>query len=496
MEKITEIKNKWGSFIAFGIIFGVIVHGMIIFNDLPNSDGILFNYYKWQNTLTVGRWFLGIAALISGTYTIPVVNGVISIIFITLSGILIISIFDIKTTINRTLILSFMLSFPAFATAMLYMFTVDAYSISIFLSVLAVWLLHKESSYLSCIKAALCITFSMGIYQAYLSVTMTLCMMYLIKMILSNKDNITKMVIKFLTSGLIGTVLYFIILKIALKATGLELSSYQGINGVGNKFGLTELIVRIKTIYVQFIITLINKLFISKIFLLIFVVVILIIVFEILVKYNYRIVLKIGLCLVVLPICLLPIYLTSTDVDYYLIMKYAWVLLFVYPLVLMERLNIGYIYNNIITMLSIIIIGSFIISNNSAYEYASLRYDRTLMLANRIENQLEIVEYDLSKPIGIFYEGYNDEKYKIISQIYPYMQRKYISILAYNVETFMKQYFTSEFKYIKNDEEYWKIKDSQEYKKIKLDKKSFKIVETKKYIIVKVRAGVDEYESK
>ena len=225
-------------------------------------------------------------------------------------------------------------------------------------------------------------------------------------------------------------------------------------------------------------------------------VVILIIVFEILIKYNYRIVLKIGLCLVVLPICLLPIYLTSTDVDYYLIMKYAWVLLFVYPLVLMERLNIRYIYNNIIIMLSIIIIGSFIVSNNSAYEYASLRYDRTLMLANRIENQLEIVGYDLSKPIGIFYEGYNDEKYKIISQIYPYMQRKYISILAYNVETFMKQYFTSEFKYIKNDEEYWKIKDSQEYKEIKLDKKSFKIVETKKYIIVKVRAGVDEYESK
>lgn len=492
MEKYTEIKNKWEKYLIFGIIFGIIIHGMIIFNNLPNGDGFAFNYYTWQNTVISARWFLGIACLISGPFTIPTVNGVLAIFFITVSAILIISIFDIKLKINRIIVIMFMLSFPALAAGMLYMFTIDGYTISIFLSVLAVWSLHKKSTYIACIESALCIAFSMGIYQAYISVTMTLCMLYIMQMVLLDKKDIIKKAIQFLFSGVLGAVIYFILLKIILRLTHTKLSTYQGIARVGKKFGLFDIIIRIKTIYVQTIATIMNKLFINKSLAIICIVMSLIIIFELYKKFQSKKLLIFVIGMMLIPICLLPVYMTSTDVYYHLVMKYSFVLLFVYFIVLMEYLNINKIINRILIVGLFGIVYSFIVSNNSMYEYASMRYDRTLLLANRIENQLETGSYNLSKPIGIFYEGVNDENYKVVSDIYPYSNRKYIDIKGYNIKIFMKQYFTSKFKYINTDEKWEEIRKSEEYHNLKLDNKSFKVKETKDYIIVKVRSGVNE----
>lgn len=78
-NRIMKIKDEWGMLIIFGIIFGIVIHGMIIVNDLPNSDGILFNYYTWQNTVSSGRWFLGIVNIFSGPFTVPVINGLLAI---------------------------------------------------------------------------------------------------------------------------------------------------------------------------------------------------------------------------------------------------------------------------------------------------------------------------------------------------------------------------------------------------------------------------------
>lgn len=493
-NRIMKIKDEWGMLIIFGIIFGIVIHGMIIVNDLPNSDGILFNYYTWQNTVSSGRWFLGIVNIFSGPFTVPVINGLLAIFFVTLSALLIISIYNIKCEVNKIIVITLMVSFPALAAGMLYMFTVDGYAISIFLSVLAVWLLCKKATtYTVCLEAALCISFSMGIYQVYISITMTLCLLYIMQMILLGKNNVKKKIIQFLSSGILGSILYFIILRITLKLTHTKLITYQGINGVGKKVGFFELVIRIKTIYVQTILTFAKKLFIHKSLIIIFVGIVLIAVFELFRKCNYKTVLFLVVaCVILIPICMLPIYLVSTDVDYYLLMKYSFVLVFIFVIVVIEYLKVNQNITGIIRVGLFVIIYSFIVSNNSMYEYAHLRYERTLLLANRIENQLESRDYDLSKPIGIFYEKINDEKYKVVSEIYPCVKQKYITIKGYNIKNFMEQYFTSKFTYINTDEKWEKIRKTREYQNIKLDARSFKIVETKKYIIVKVRAGVDE----
>lgn len=63
--------------------------------------------------------------------------------------------------------------FPALASTFAYVFTMDGYMLALFLAVLAVLFTAKyPRGYLT---GAVCLAFSMGIYQAYLPFTILLC---------------------------------------------------------------------------------------------------------------------------------------------------------------------------------------------------------------------------------------------------------------------------------------------------------------------------------
>ena len=252
----------------FGIIFGIIVHGMIIFNDFPNNDGINFNYYTWQNTLTSGRWLLGVVCLITGPYTLTVVNGVIAIIFVALSAELIIDIFKIQNKIYQCIIMAYMISFPAVAATFLYMFTADGYMIGLFLSILSVWIIREKK--LPFVVAVICLTCSLAIYQAYISVTMVLCILLIIKDSLWKEENIIKNIINYIKLGISGSILYYGILKILLYIMHMKLVSYQGINALADGGYTKNILLKIKIIYVQSIITIYKNIFLNKVFLICF----------------------------------------------------------------------------------------------------------------------------------------------------------------------------------------------------------------------------------
>ncbi len=470
----------------FGIIFGIIVHGMIIFNDFPNNDGIAFNYYTWQNTLTSGRWLLGMACLITGPYTLTVVNGVVAIIFVVLSALLIIDIFKIQNRIYQYITMTYMISFPALGATFLYMFTVDGYMLGLFLSILSIWIIRESK--ISLVVAVLCLMGSIAIYQAYISVTMVLCILLIIKDILQKEKKIIKNIISYIKIGIGGSILYYIILKILLHLFNTELVPYQGINTLINGGYTNNVLLKIKIIYVQSIMTIYKNIFFNKLFLICFCISYIILMVSIIKKLNKQQIITIIICIVFLPVCLLTIYAISPDAEYHLLMKYAWVLIFIYIFVIAEFCHLQGRKNRIVIVLSSVIIYGFILSNNTAYEYAGVRYQRTLLLANRIEEQLETGKYDLNKKIGIFYEGSHEDKYKKLEDIYPKIDTKYIDISGNNIDVFMKQYFTSEFRYM-SIKEYNKILDSGKYDFVKIDKRAYKIYEDDNFIIIKVRAG-------
>ena len=84
--------------------------------------------------------------------------------------------------------------------------------ISYLLAVLAVWLMLREGK--TCLfVASICLMVSAAIYQAYISLAILLCFIYLMKMLVDpevNDKQIIEKTIRFLIGGLVGVVLYLI----------------------------------------------------------------------------------------------------------------------------------------------------------------------------------------------------------------------------------------------------------------------------------------------
>ena len=90
MEKLINKLKEEQYKIPFmsGLVIGLITHMFMIVNKFPNGDSMT-NFYFDQNMVTSGRWFLTIACGISSFYDLNFVNGLLAIIFLSISAVFI-----------------------------------------------------------------------------------------------------------------------------------------------------------------------------------------------------------------------------------------------------------------------------------------------------------------------------------------------------------------------------------------------------------------------
>ena len=147
-------------------------------------------------------------------------------------------IFDVKKKVTAIIIGAAVVSFPTVASVMMYNYVADSYALSFLLATLAALLMtNKKPKY---ILAAILIALSVGIYQAYITVTIMILLCYLITYVLNNadiKDFFLKSV-KFLLTGIGGMLLYYLVLTVILKITCIELLEYQGFDNAASLAGL------------------------------------------------------------------------------------------------------------------------------------------------------------------------------------------------------------------------------------------------------------------
>ncbi len=124
------------------LLIGTLAHGYAFFNYLPTWDSIS-NLRGVGATVSSGRWLLDFVGKLFSEYSLPFVNGIISLIFITISVILILKIYDIRNNLFAILISGIVVSFPSVTSTFAFMFTADCYMISFTLSLLAVYLCKK-----------------------------------------------------------------------------------------------------------------------------------------------------------------------------------------------------------------------------------------------------------------------------------------------------------------------------------------------------------------
>ena len=219
------------------IVFGLLAHNYMFTNKLPNYDDM--GITGFGATFRLGRWFLWVlgAAVyhLDFSYSLPWINGIVSLVFIAVSAALLVYIFNLKNKLSIILISGMLVVFPSWTATFFFMFTALYYSLAVFLGVLGVFFtVTYRKGY---ILAVLCTVLSLGIYQAYFPFIASLYVMVLIQNLVQNETIRVREKIKnsfkylFLLVGSI--ILYGIITELTLLITGQQLASYRGLDNVG-----------------------------------------------------------------------------------------------------------------------------------------------------------------------------------------------------------------------------------------------------------------------
>lgn len=205
-EKITQIDKRYLIIFIVSVVFGILIHGYALFNKINFHDDIA-SLFGIGITVGCGRWGLEIFFLFNAIFlnlncSMPVINGILSIIFIALSACLIVSIMDISNRLYAILIGLVMISYPVVAATFSFMFTAPYYFLALLLAVMSVYYIEKNRT----IIAAIILGFSISLYQAYLMVFTTLMLIMLIKKLLENCNvrSFFGKVLRYLASTILG----------------------------------------------------------------------------------------------------------------------------------------------------------------------------------------------------------------------------------------------------------------------------------------------------
>ena len=238
MEEKTTLRSRWQALpgavrAAFACCFaaGFFCHLFAFTNLIPNSDGISRVYDAQQMTVS-GRWFLHYASAWNGYVQAPAVIGFFSLLFLSLAAGLTASVLKLRRPLTGALCGALMAVFPSMAYTFLYLFTASAYCFGILLAVLAVWLADRYRW--GFLFAAPLLACAVGTYQAYLAVAVSLLLLRLVLLGLSEGEQAKHLLLEGLKSLallVLGLLLYYLTLRIFLAVKDLELLNYKGIGG-------------------------------------------------------------------------------------------------------------------------------------------------------------------------------------------------------------------------------------------------------------------------
>lgn len=430
----------------------------------------------------------------------PSVNFILVIIILAIISLLICDIFKIKNKKNMILISLIISTFPSLALSFSYLFMVEIYMTSLLLAVLAVWLSTKWKY--GFIPGSLCIALSLGNYQSYIAVSVSLIIIYVIKETIDKKKEILKDILKLFIMGILGIIIYFIILKVLLLINKTSLSNYKGADSMGIppisewpklifrtykhfigyfigksyfRVSIFESIIRILTIILTFIL-LINKITKEKFY-----------------KNKTNIIIFIIL-IVLIPFTFNIVDFMAFKADLTSLQIYSFSSLYLLIILILDKTKPNYL-NTILTILIIAIGIMNFTTVNKYYFKQETYYKYTENFNNRLLNKIESTEgYYYGIPI-IFKGESNSNFYKELNTLpntndnitfdQSLWGGKYIGyadLYTYNNDKKIFTMINNEFGVYLNratDEERDKIKDNIEYNNMKSypEKYSIKIID-------------------
>ena len=254
----TAAKKYRATFLS-ALCAGLAAYGFVMCNVLNNQDNISNTPGGYGAGTASGRWFLEMLAEFTrkvwGVNTLPLFNGLSSILLVALAACLTVSVLEIQSRPFSVLVGALFVTFPSFAMTMLFMFTVGFYSFSLLLTLAGVYAAKNCKGWVGIALSSVCLALSLGIYQAYLPIAAALFLLILLRRGLSDAQTSGKELllqgVRYLSVLVLGLALYMLVLRLLLRFGGQDLNTYQGIDQMGS-VNLAELPAMFAATYEKF----------------------------------------------------------------------------------------------------------------------------------------------------------------------------------------------------------------------------------------------------
>ncbi len=373
-----KVKRNWKIAFSSVIVIGLIAHLYKFMNYLPNHDALFFVSTN-ANGLASGRWFLNAACILSSSFDLPWLTGVLALLWVGLTAVIIADIYQIENPFVLFLTGGLLVSFPCITNTFFYEFTADGYMLAMLLAAAAVrFSLIGDRKLSHTLISVLCICVSCGIYQAYVSFALLLAVCYFVWIILSQTCELKQMyrwIGRQVMIYVAGLGLYWLIWKICLAATHTITNDYQGI-AAGASFSGASFLAGFR----KMCSTLIRFFFsrnvlqygwtvyaILNLFFLAFTIVVLGIAIKkrLLLKQPQKLLLLI-ISLVLLPAFSCIWYFLSADVDYHMLMLQSLCNLYLLTMFMTDRFGTRPV-KAVASVFFLVLIGKFCVQANECY---------------------------------------------------------------------------------------------------------------------------------
>ncbi len=410
-EAIQNRINLSSEFLSFliGMVGFYIVHASYFIERHVNED---YRHYITDlagnaqvffsgSRISLGR-FLGGFTVYCNSWTI----GFICALLLSLTCVVIIKLFEVKNKINAALISLAVVSFPSLACTYGYLTMAQNVSIAIFCAVMSVYLTKRYK--FGFIIGSILLMISLAEYQAYIALSVVLSLM-MVFVYLINEKSINKSffiyLLRYLLMGILGVILYLIILKLILKFNNGSLANYRGVESMG-KIPLLELPKLISNSYSNFI-----KFFKGRIYFYFpsfvkwFYIVIAIgsinTIFEYIKIKNIKIKIAALIFIIIFPLSVDIIEIIAPESGLDAISSYVFVMCIIVPLGMLE-----YSKSNCLKLITGVLTLGILTCNYSSisryYLFLDSVYEQTAFFENRLYARIEETEgFEYGMPVAI-----------------------------------------------------------------------------------------------
>lgn len=266
LKRLQAVERRYRITFISTLIVGIMAQGMGLFNKFSVRDDIC-SIFKIGFTVTSGRWGLQILGDLErllyggyGHYSMPLFNGLFSILFLAIAAVLIVYLLDIRRDLTCIFVGGILVAFPTITCSFEYFFTAHYYLFALMCGALGSVLICMGNRIWKMAAGILLIAFSIGIYQGFLPTSVLMMFCYLVRVIREERSlpDIFRKIVRVAAGSLLSVLLYLGLTKLSLIITHSQLTSYEGISSMG-KASIAEYLSRIKEAYRVFFLPEIGK---------------------------------------------------------------------------------------------------------------------------------------------------------------------------------------------------------------------------------------------